>query len=109
MKVTIENAKPYDGEYDLDSFTLSLREKRRMKEVSGLAGLELVEGLMKGDEDAALAYAVVAIERSSGRRVDVNLLLDAQGARIRLDFTPNDDEDADPLATETSNDSKKSA
>jgi hypothetical protein len=108
MKITVpESMKPYDGEYELDAFSLTLREKRRMKEVSGLAGIEVTNALLLGDQDAALGFAVAAIERKHGRRADVNLLLDAEGGTIILDFSPAEGED-DPLGTGPSSSSSDS-
>ena len=111
MKITIpESMRPYDGEYELEAFSLTLREKRRMKEVSGLAGIEVTNALLLGDQDAALGFGVVAIERKFGRAADVNLLLDAEGGTIILDFSPAESED-DPLGrepSESSSDSEKS-
>ena len=110
MKITIERIPPYDGDYELDAFSLTLREKRRMKQVTGLAGIEVTNALLKGDEDAHIGFAIVALERKYGREQDVNLILDAEGGSIVLDFSPAEGED-DPLETEvsaTSSDSESS-
>lgn len=104
MKITIDRIPPYDGEYELDPYSLTLREKRRMKEVSGLAGLEVTEALLKGDPDATIGFAIAALERKYGRRQDENLLLDAEGGEIRLDFTPSEGDDDVPLAKKSSSD-----
>lgn len=110
MKITIERIPPYDGVYELDAFSLTLREKRRMKQVTGLAGIEVTNALLKGDEDASIGFAIVALERKHGREQDVNLILDAEGGSIILDFSPAEGE-PDPLGDEasaTSNDSEPS-
>lgn len=65
------------------------RESKRIKSVTGLRMGEIAEGLETGDPDVLIAFAVVSAERQ-GERLDVEALYDLELGTIRLE---GDDED----------------
>lgn len=68
------------------------RESKRIKSVTGLRMGEIGEGLETGDPDVLIAFAVISAERQ-GERLDVDALYDLELGTIRLD---GDEDDADP-------------
>jgi hypothetical protein len=104
LKVIIENCPPYTGEYELDPYSLTLRERRRMKEVTGLAGIRVMEALLIEDPDVYLGLAIVAIERTNPFKINPDDLLDAPGIKLRIDFTAEEEADEGaPLGALTNN------
>lgn len=99
-KIVIDGIFGYDGEYDIDFGTLTMREHHTIKRLSGLRALEISEAWLAGDLDLVLALAVIALERA-GRRVNETVLWDAETGKIRLVFTedpqagPDGDEEGD--------------
>ena len=68
------------------------RESKRIKTVTGLRMGELADGLETGDPDVLIAFAIVAAERQ-GERLDVEALYDLDIGTIRLDGDEDTEED----------------
>ncbi len=62
------------------------RERRLIKQVTGLAGLEWVQAVERMDDDVALGLAAVALQRA-GRFPGVEAMLDREIDTITLDFS----------------------
>lgn len=86
MKIIVEESPLYSGEFPFDPYAMTMRERHRVKEICGMSGMQVMEGLLVEDTDLMVALAAVAIERAKGA-CDVNQLWDQEGLKIRLDFT----------------------
>lgn len=94
MKIILEGSALYSGEVELDPYSLSWRERRRLKELTDLAGIDVMNALLKRDDDLYFALYVIRLERD--KAVDVDLLMDEEGTRLTIDFSVEGDEQKDP-------------
>jgi hypothetical protein len=69
-----------------DNYTF--REGQRIKRLTGLLMGQLFPALIDGDSDAAMAVALIAVERA-GELKDEEQFLDLPIGRIELDFQEN--------------------
>lgn len=76
---------PYDGEYPFDIEGFTNRELHRIKQLTGLRVGELQEAFEAGDNDVIVALAVIVLERS-GRKVEDQVIWNAEAGTIRLEF-----------------------
>lgn len=97
--IRITNLPPYTGEYPLDLGMLDMGDYHIIKETAGYTSQEWRDGLMRGDSDLVVAFAIIAL-RKKGMRVsadafwNVPLESDAPGMP-RIEFIPVVEEGAD--------------
>lgn len=88
MKITVRTT--VDGNVDERTYDeprgITYRERRLIKELTGLSGLEWIEACARFDDDVALGLAAVCLHRA-GRFPGVDAMLDRAVDSITLDFT----------------------
>jgi hypothetical protein len=72
-----------DGEYDFDAGTLTYRDFRTIKRISGIRRGEIEDALIADDTDAVLALAIVTLQHH-GKVVDEEMLLDNTLGTVQL-------------------------
>jgi len=100
-KVTVDGIPGLDGEYVVDFGYFTNRELHRIKLETGLTLGELYEGFERSDNDAIVAFALVAFWRAGKDGIEP-LVWDAKAGEITFDFSDEEqaqaDADADPQA-----------
>lgn len=94
-QIKIEGVPPLDGEYPLDMDHLTNRDMHTIKQVAGVAGLDLQAAFEKGDLDIYVALSAIALRRA-GKTFHVDQLWDAELGQITVDFTQDEVADVDP-------------
>jgi hypothetical protein len=100
LVLEIKGVPPFDGEWPLDFPLSSLtgRELRVIKRLSGVRANELDEAIVAGDWDVQIALAIVTLKRAGHQYADEAEapLLDAPVSAIRLWSRDEDDDEPDP-------------
>jgi len=95
-KLIVSNIEGLDGTYEFEDLSsLSNRELHRIKTLTGLRLGEFTDALAAGDNDLLVGLSVILLERI-GKTVDEDLLWEAPGGSLVLDFS----EDEDPTQAE---------
>lgn len=111
MADTAEAAKPFlrftleglgskwDGEYEFMDLRFTNRELHTIKKIANVRGGEIDDALRGGDQDLAVAFAYIALERA-GRPVPEKVLWDADSGFMSIVEDEDEEETkADPLAS----------
>lgn len=104
-RIVVKGARPYDGEYPLDTDrAFNTREWNWIKRIAGYMPNTIKDGFDGGDPDLWVALAVIAmaregrIDRTEGVRVAETLAeVPFDGAGIQIIFPTVEDDDS-PLA-----------
>ncbi len=103
MKLIVEGAPPWDGEYQFDDFSFTNRELYDIKLLSGLRASELIEALDANDTSAYVGVGMVVLARH-GKQLEPDDLWNAKVGSLRIDLGGDD---ADP-PTQTASEGKPS-
>jgi hypothetical protein len=82
---TIENGNVEERSYDVPA-NLTYRERRLIRELTGLAGIDWITAVDRIDDDVALGLAGVALHRA-GKYPGADAMLDMEIEAIELDYT----------------------
>jgi hypothetical protein len=91
--VRFKDVPGLDGEYELDASSLTNREFRTIKKLSGLRPREIEDAIVNADVELVVALAKVALERAGRGDVPADLLWDAEAGQIVIDFDAGEEPD----------------
>lgn len=95
-KIIITGIAGYNGEYDIDLAYLTNKDLHTIKRIAGVRAGEIQAALNAEDNDLAVAFTVIALERN-GKAVHEDVLWNAQLGCINLQGDPvAEEEDALP-------------
>ncbi len=92
VKIIINGAPPWDGEYPFDDFSFTNRELYDIKQLCGIRAGELIEALDANDTGAYVGVAMAVLKRH-GKLLEPDDLWNADVGSIRIDLGSDD---ADP-------------
>lgn len=103
MKVRISSPQFLAGDYPID-FDFDHGEAHLIKKVSGLRGLEIDDGLVTGDTDLYLAFAVIGLLRAGRPESETTdliaeLMKQKLGAFRLIEDEDDAEEEVDPKAS----------
>lgn len=96
-KIIITGIPGYNGEYDIDLSYLTNKDLHTVKRIAGVRAGEIQAALDAEDNDLAVAFTVIALERN-GKAVHEDVLWNAKVGCIELqgDKKTEDEDDAVP-------------
>lgn len=90
-----------DGEHELDVSYFTNRELHLLKREANVRAGEVKDALLAGDNDLAVVFAHIALQRS-GKHGPIDVLWDLPAGNIRVDFSDQEEAAADPPAQSAS-------
>lgn len=99
----------WDGEYEFQDLRFTNRELHTIKKLAQVRGAEIMDALLAGDQDLAVAFAFIALERN-GTPIPEKVLWDADSGFMELHDDEEDDEEKkpDPLGSTPEEPNEKS-
>ncbi len=91
-KIIIERIPGYNGEYEIDLSYLTNKDLHTVKRIAGVRAGEIQAALDAEDNDLAVAFTVIALERN-GKAVHEDVLWNAQLGCITLQGDEVEQED----------------
>lgn len=93
MKIVIESDNPrINGEYELDTEHLTNRELHLIKKHAGVRAGELAEAFEAGDNDLAIVFGYIAMQRQGLLDIPIDALWDLEIGKLTVDFTDEEEE-----------------
>ncbi len=96
LKIT--GIPPYDGDYEADFTSFTMREYQTIKRIAKVRAGELPEALEAGDTDLIVALTAIVLARS-GKQVAEDLLWDSPAGRIEVVADEEEDDAVPPPPT----------
>lgn len=96
-KIIITGIAGYNGEYDIDLSYLTNKDLHTIKRIAGIRAGEIQDALEAEDNDLAVAFTIIALERN-GKAVHEEVLWNAQLGCIELQGDPVVEDDDVPPA-----------
>lgn len=105
-KIIITGIPGYNGEYDIDLSYLTNKDLHTVKRIAGVRAGEIQAALDAEDNDLAVAFTVIALERN-GKAVHEQVLWDAKVGCIELQGDKVEDDAVPPTPGLDENESEK--
>ena len=98
MKIVIDSNNPrINGEYELDTEHLTNRELHLIKKHAGVRAGELAEAFEAGDNDLAIVFGYIAMQRHGLLDIPIDALWDLEIGKLTVDFSDEEAKESDAL------------